>query len=491
MTPSDPDKPEEIEELFDKGIEERLAPEERERLEQLVIADETVRRRYVAYLQVHAALAFESAALPRLLGEAPANEPEIFANPAPARSPRPRALQARFALGGYAAAAAIAAGFAWLWFQQATRGPAAAEPVATLVEAEGCRWAGSELPTFEGATLPAGTLNLVEGIATLRFDSGAVVSLEAPVSVNVVSSMKCRLISGSVLAEVPEAAHGFTIETADMEVIDHGTRFGVTTSELGQSQVFVFEGLVEIDAETPAAAAEPRMLKEGQSIQIRTGDAAPEQEPSRGHDAVQALSGDGWTVIPTSLGSGKDTFVRHDGKGRPQGKEPLVMVKHTELAVGNQRKGYFGFDLATLPEGTQIEEAQFTLEVETSGLGFVALVPDSKFAVYGLNDGNEDRWDERSLVWETAPANTPESNTLDPDKVTRLGSFEIRRGAAADSRTISGEALADFLNADTNGLATIIVVRETGESEVQGLVHAFASREHPTAMPPALRVRTH
>jgi len=54
---------------------------------------------------------------------------------------------------------------------------------------------------------------------------------------------------------------------------------------------------------------------------------------------------------------------------------------------------------------------------------------------------------------------------------------------------VRGPALAEFVRADTNGLVTLMIVRETGETDPSGLVHAFASKEHPTARPPTLRVR--
>ncbi|MFV1994886.1 MAG: DNRLRE domain-containing protein, partial [Verrucomicrobiales bacterium] len=392
-------------------------------------------------------------------------------------SPRDAARQA-------SAAAAVALGA--VYFAIRSLEP---DPVAILIEAEGCRWAGSELPTLQGSPLPPGTLNLVEGIATLAFHSGAVVSLEAPVSLEIVSPMLCRLVAGSVVAEVPESAHGFTITTPDMRVIDHGTRFGVTANELGQSQVFVFEGLIEVDS--PASAPEPRMLKTGQSIRLDARPGADAQELSQGGDPpLEALAREGWVVIPTSSGRGKDSFVRQEGKRLPHGVEPLVMVKHSTVAEGNQRKGYFGFDLSSLPAGARIEEAEFVLEVERSGLGFAVMVPDSRFTVYGLTDEDGDLWEEQALFWNNAPANTETGNTLDPDKVTKLGSFQIRKGAGSGRRSIGGEELVAFLNSDTNGLATLIVVRETDESDSMGLVHAFASREHPHAMPPSLRLRT-
>ena len=38
-------------------------------------------------------------------------------------------------------------------------------------------------------------------------------------------------------------------------------------------------------------------------------------------------------------------------------------------------------------------------------------------------------------------------------------------------------------------LVTFLIVRETSETDPSGLVHAFASKEHPTARPPTLRVK--
>jgi hypothetical protein len=49
--------------------------------------------------------------------------------------------------------------------------------------------------------------------------------------------------------------------------------------------------------------------------------------------------------------------------------------------------------------------------------------------------------------------------------------------------------IAAFLKNDTNGIASFVIVRETSETDPSGLVHAFASKEHPSARPPTLRVR--
>ena len=70
--------------------------------------------------------------------------------------------------------------------------------------------------------------------------------MEAPTTLEIRNAMHCRLVEGTVTAEVPEPAHGFTIDTPDIKVVDLGTKFGVTAGSTGNSQVRVFEGEVEI-----------------------------------------------------------------------------------------------------------------------------------------------------------------------------------------------------------------------------------------------------
>src|SRR5690606_30944849 len=136
--------------------------------------------------------------------------------------------------------AIVAAGMVWMFL----RDPA---PVATLAKAHLCKWGNSELPTLEGGQLRPGMLELLEGIATLKFNSGAEVVLEAPVSLEVLSAMECRIKKGTVVAEVPPSAKGFTIHTPETKVVDFGTRFGVSAGEDGKCLVHVIEGLVEVE----------------------------------------------------------------------------------------------------------------------------------------------------------------------------------------------------------------------------------------------------
>src|SRR6266700_3687234 len=142
------------------------------------------------------------------------------------------------------------------------------------------------------------------------------------------------------------------------------------------------------------------------------------------------------------------------------------MVKHTELEAShkNERRSLVTFDVSQIP-AAKAGEAQIVLDPVPSGFGFSALVPDSRFAIYGITDESLDDWNEKDMRWATLPACTDEGPN--PNQTQRLAEFWIPRGG-------SGGA---------------IIVRETGESDPNGLAHGFASKEHPTARPPTLRIK--
>ena len=392
----------------------------------------------------------------------------------------------------YAATAAAAAcvTFGFVWLQSSRDGS-----VATLVRAQQCQWAGSSLPTVEGARLKPGMLDLIEGLAVLRFDSGVELVLEAPATVEVLDAMNCKLRRGTLVAEVPPQAKGFSIDTKDAKVIDWGTKFGVSADDDGKYMVRVIEGLVEVEDKNSSGS---QKLEKGQGVdrgwtRSQLQPAAEDMpEPSRWQPATVMDAGDGWQAITTAFGRGRDSYIQSGSKLTPEfGKHPFVRVKWTTRKPELNRKGYLAFDLSQF-SGRQIEDAELVLTIEPSELGFASFVPDSTFAVYGVIDENEDTWAESELSWQNAPAHDPSQTAFNmpvASKVKLLGKFEIAQGINRGTRQLRGKALADFLAADTNQIATIILCRETDETADSGLVHAFATKENGTRSAPMLRVK--
>ena len=105
-----------------------------------------------------------------------------------------------------------------------------------------------------------------------------------------------------------------------------------------------------------------------------------------------------------------------------------------------------------------------------------------------MNDEATDSWEEGGLSWKDAPAHA-DGHLPDAAKVKLLGTFEIAQGINRGTRKLRGKDLAEFLNADTNQIATLIICRETDETADSGLVHAFSTKENDTRSAPMLRVK--
>ncbi|MCB1231958.1 MAG: FecR domain-containing protein [Verrucomicrobiae bacterium] len=368
--------------------------------------------------------------------------------------------------------------------------PELAEPVATLADVKSAKWGAGSLPTQEGSRLRQGQLELLEGLATLRFDSGATVTLEAPAVVEVETAMRCRLRRGAAVAWVPGGAHGFQIQTDDALLTDYGTRFGVTAGSDGKSEVLVLEGEVGVAHRNGSAE---RRLKTGEMIRydaeklVETVVAEGESPRFREEPRSEA---EGWVSITTARGRGKDSYGRQNTTNLTYGDSPLLMVKNSTDYVSNRRKAWLTFDLRTIDKA-KLTESQMILSIQPSGLGYASMVPDATFALYGLTDESFDEsWGEDTLTWDNAPANVPDHGfKLDPEKTMVLGEFTVEQGVSSGLRSVDGQALTDFILSDTNDLVTFVLVRLTDETGSNGLVHAFASAEHPVAMPPTLRLK--
>ena len=367
------------------------------------------------------------------------------------------------------------------------------KPIATLIKTAGCKWASSTLPTAEGSRVTAGTCELVEGLATLRFDSGALVVLEAPATLELIDSMNCRLVSGTLVSDVPPSAIGFTVDTLNARVVDYGTRFGVSTGKDGKYMVQVLTGKVEVNDHTESKL---HKLTAGQNIDRglfnkKLNPLAPPVEPSLWQPSRIIDDGAGWQMISTAYGRGKDSFIESSDTTRVDGAQAFFRVKRSTVQPHLNRKGYLGFDIADF-QGKRFEKAELILAIEPSDLGFATLVPDSKFLVYGVTDESSDSWDEATMTAANAPANDPAASDLHlpvSGKTILLGHFEIPQGVNRGNRMLSGQALTDFLNSDTNGIVTFIVCRETDETAKGGLVHAFATKENGSSTPPLLRLK--
>ncbi|QDV40604.1 FecR protein [Stieleria neptunia] len=362
---------------------------------------------------------------------------------------------------------------------------------ASISMARDCKWGAGTLPTVVGSRLNPGRLDLLEGFAKIDFDNGVQLSLEAPTSVTLESLTDCEVHSGQMLAHVPGAEIGFTVTTPTTEVLDLGTEFAVRVEDDGRTGVHVLSGEVNI---TNLRSNESQRLLEREIAEVgKKAIARPDVDVegfgTRADDPGDELKDRESRLISTAQGSGRDAFIWRERTRGYEGPEMLLVkhcVAHRDLW---DRKVYLAFDIESL-KGFKLDQAELRLHLVPSGLGYVSGQLDSTFQVYGLIDESLDDWSEKTINWQNAPANETGAASVASEMTVPVGSFEVRQGVQTGSVSVSGDRLRDFIESDTNGVITLIVVRETRERawDGGGLVHAFMSKEHPSGLPPTLRL---
>jgi hypothetical protein len=263
----------ELRALLDALCEESITAEQVRRLEELVLSRPEAEAYYVQYMSLHADLLSRFGALPgrtEPLGRAQAGpEQAASAGSAGVAVPAAGRRRLRWAILGLSS---LAAGLlvALALGRPPREGPepepaaeASDNTVAVLLRASGAEWEDTGLPTRVGAPLPPGWLRLKSGVAHLEFYSGATVILEGPAEIRLISRIEAYCARGKLRATVPPQAHGFTIGSPSLDLVDRGTEFGLSVGE--RTEVHVFEGKVELYG--PGAAGRPPALHEG----LRTG----------------------------------------------------------------------------------------------------------------------------------------------------------------------------------------------------------------------------
>jgi hypothetical protein len=279
----------ELRSLLDALCEDSISTEQMQRLEQLVLNHPQAEAYYVQYMSLHADLVGHFGALPakmeeslrcRIGAEQPSRErtqPALAAADAPSLAPRRRLRRLVWA-GGVAAGLAAAVLLAVSLIKPSRVGvtppsAAAAEvtdnTVAVLLRAPAAVWEENEMPVRAGTPLAPGWLRLKSGYAHIEFYSGATVILEGPAEFRLVSRNEAYCARGKLRATVPSHAHGFTINSPKLGLVDRGTEFGLSVGETGKTEVHVFEGKVDLyDAAASPKGPPQKELLTGQGVRL-------------------------------------------------------------------------------------------------------------------------------------------------------------------------------------------------------------------------------
>ena len=198
------------------------------------------------------------------------------------------------------------------------------------------------------------------------------------------------------------------------------------------------------------------------------------------------------TFITPAQGRGADLNIRGGsvfGAGN-FGDHPILRVRNTG-DLGNARKSYLRFDLASLPNAIkQATSARLSLQLAPSE-GNSPADRVWTFEFYGLKDGSAgENWDEKTVNWNNAPANVATSARGLATDAALLGTFTVKgTGVPGQVVQLSGPELLKFVQSDTNGEVTFVLTRrEAGEAPKEDVMHIFASKEYATTAPPVLSV---
>lgn len=176
-----------------------------------------------------------------------------------------------------------------------------------------------------------------------------------------------------------------------------------------------------------------------------------------------------WAEVLTTI---DDTFVRERFPDSTSRSAEPNMLARTQTSSNENHVPYLRFDTSTLDDVTAASLQWYWYATETNAF---------ELTVYGLNDGVEGEvWAEESLTYNTAPGLTPDGLTpqqeadngattleiqdIDLTKLTLIAPATDVTQAEGSQHSVSGTALVDFLNADTNGSVTFILTREPNTS---------------------------
>lgn len=268
----------EHEKLIARAVGGILDRDERARLIAACKADPAVMRELKSHVEMERLLAFHAqeesdpavfaAEVRSRLEPEPVEPDERFAEGVLVKLPPPAGGSRWYrASAGWLAAAAVLCVIGF--FALRPGGSGAGPTLAKVARIEAAAWAGPQAALATGQSLGAGTVRVESGFVALRFAQGAEVILEGPAELEVTGPNEAVLRRGSVTADVPPSAVGFTLRNGAGRVVDLGTRFAMRVAPDGGTEVHVIEGSVLANA----AGGRAREVREHQAVRLRDGVA--------------------------------------------------------------------------------------------------------------------------------------------------------------------------------------------------------------------------
>lgn len=250
-----------VDSLIQRYLDGQLSTEERRLLSEKVCADPEICRRLREAADIHGLLLTLADYKKAQLGnfpEAVSNFPEV---PLKLRATVRRRRKAKIFIALVSAMAACAAFGLIVWTGYGASKPSSA--VARLTTDHFLDWHDGKKPDRHG-WLDRGHYYLRAGTARLQTEKGAIVSITAPAEFELVEADMIRMRSGKLLARMLAEDSKLNVIANGLDVVDHGTAFGLNTSPYGPSLLTVLDGSIELRGSS--AKEDTKLVMAGQSM---------------------------------------------------------------------------------------------------------------------------------------------------------------------------------------------------------------------------------
>ncbi|SMP58236.1 FecR family protein [Neorhodopirellula lusitana] len=184
----------------------------------------------------------------------------------------------------------------------------------------------------------SGDYELTHGAITIQFQSGVDVSIESPARFGIVNATRIKMAAGRARAIVPEAGHGFVIETPTADIEDLGTEFGVYVDDQQETELHVFAGEVNLRSLTQPS----QHLYEDMAVRLTS---AGTEHLARTDDVAFTTSGtigyQRWLADSQVRRSDPSTVLYYDFERDLSRPQSLRDVSETEPAINGDVQGCF------------------------------------------------------------------------------------------------------------------------------------------------------
>lgn len=336
----------------------------------------------------------------------------------------------------------------------------------------------------EDYEVTTGAFSLQSGYANMTLSNGVTLLLEAPTSLRIISADHVVVESGSVVANVPQQAIGFKVDTPSAEIVDLGTEFAVSVQSNGESEVHVLTGEIKVRA-TKRDEFEHLVENQARAFDLSQQVAIIESQPQRFMRSLPGKSAADPDYLHWSFDAIKNGVFPCSGKGIT-GK--CFDAKPMSL---NSQTSHDGITVGEFGQAVDFNGQDNWLETRFSGIGgndprtvaFWVKVPkpfDSKNAYGILSWGLS----AKLSAWQISP--NP-SHEIGPLGAIRIGTNHAEIIGTTDLADNQWHHIAIVLfGGEEVNLSTHVLVYVDGKLEKttrKSIARVYTELSHPKSRP--------